>query len=46
MVGDDHKTCINEAITRSGDIYQPADNFLTDISIFDSPKVLNATEES
>ena len=46
IIGEDHRESFTEAAARTLDLYQSADNYLPDISIFEHPQVLAATADS
>lgn len=46
IIGEDHRESFTEAAGRTLDLYQSADNFLPDISIFDNPHVTAANADS
>lgn len=46
LIGEDHRESFSEAAGRTLDLYQSADNFLPDISIFENPHVAAANADS
>ena len=46
IIGEDHRDNLTEAGSRTLDLFQTVDNFLPDITLLDSPYVLEASKDS